>query len=86
MPSTDHYDYIYVAPPQYKEMWLDAMQRLDKNMSLLSEDGWVIVQIHPIEYQELQLENLVEFDQRKYGSTLLVFYERHALPTTTASA
>jgi hypothetical protein len=46
----------------------------------LSDDAWVIVQIHPIEYEaiglELQIQNLVEFDQRRYGSTLLVFYER----------
>jgi hypothetical protein len=39
----------------------------------------VIVQIHPIEYQpigeNLPLKNLAEFDQRHYGSTLLVFYQ-----------
>jgi len=36
----------------------------------------VIAQIHPVEYQTLDLVNLYEFDQRKYGSTILVFYER----------
>jgi len=45
-------------------------------MNLLSEDGWAIAQIHPVEYQTLNLVNLIEFDQRKYGSTILVFYER----------
>lgn len=74
----ERFDYIYIAPPQYKELWIDAIQRIDRNNSLLSEDGWVIVQIHPIEYKELLLESLLEFDQRKYGSTLLVFYERRA--------
>jgi len=72
----ERFDYIYIAPPQYKEIWLDAIQRVDKNISLLSDDGWVIVQIHPVEYKALELNALVEFDQRKYGSTLLVFYER----------
>ena len=42
----------------------------------LSDDGWVIVQIAPKEYKELSLENLEEFEQRKYGTTLLVFFER----------
>lgn len=86
MLSRERFDYIYVAPPQYKEMWIDAMIRLDKNNQLLSEDGWVIVQIHPVEYKELDLENLVEFEQRKYGSTLLVFYERRDLFTPAANS
>lgn len=86
MPSPELFDYVYIAPPQYKEMWLDAIQRLDGNISLLSEDGWVIVQIHPVEYKELQLENLVEFNQRKYGSTLLIFYERREPVSPIASS
>jgi 16S rRNA (guanine(966)-N(2))-methyltransferase RsmD len=85
MPAADRFDYVYIAPPQYKEMWLDAIHLLDGNITLLSEDGWAIVQIHPIEYKALQLENLVEFDQRKYGSTLLVFYERREMDSLTAS-
>jgi len=68
------FDYIYIAPPQYKEMWLKAMELLDENPGWLAEDGWVLVQIHPVEYQELHLQHLVEFDQRDYGSTLVVFF------------
>lgn len=70
------FEYIYIAPPQYKEMWLKALERLDENSDWLSEDGWVITQIDPKEYKSLSLENLQEFEQRKYGSTLLVFFER----------
>ena len=69
------FEYIYVAPPQYKEMWSKAVELVDENMDWLSDDSWVIVQIAPKEYKALALENLEEFDQRKYGSTLLVFYE-----------
>lgn len=75
-PHKNAYDYIYIAPPQYKELWVKAISLLDENIAHLSEDGWVIVQIHPIEYVELELNHLTEFDQRKYGSTLLIFYER----------
>jgi 16S rRNA (guanine966-N2)-methyltransferase len=71
-----HFDYIYIAPPQYKEMWEKAVELVDDEMSWLSEDGWVIVQIDPKEYKNLVLENLEEIEQRKYGATMLIFYER----------
>ncbi len=70
------FDYVYVAPPQYHQMWEKAMQLLDQNPDWLVDDGWVIVQIDPKEYVQLALENFDEFDRRKYGSTELVFYER----------
>ena len=70
------FEYVYIAPPQYHEMWAKALELLDENIEWLSEDGWVIVQIDPKEYQSLALETLEEFEQRRYGSTLLVFYER----------
>lgn len=75
-PGASSFDYIYIAPPQYKDMWSQALKLVDENIGLLSDDGWVIVQIHPVEYSPQELKNLVEFEQRKYGSTLLVFYER----------
>lgn len=77
-PLEQNFDYIYIAPPQYKSMWSRALVALDNHPNRLSEDAWIIVQIHPIEYRpigsELPVRKLVEFDQRRYGSTLLVFY------------
>ena len=70
------FDYIYIAPPQYKELWKRALVELDSHPGWLSPDAWVIVQIHPKEYLSTILVNLAEFDQRRYGSTMLVFYER----------
>ena len=70
------FEYIYIAPPQYKEMWVEALKLVDKNMEWLTDDGTVIVQIDPTEYQQIELSNLVETEQRKYGSTLLIFYDR----------
>jgi len=72
------FEYIYIAPPQYKDMWSKALELLDKNIDWLASDGWVIVQIAPREYgtSTPAIENLEEFDQRKYGSTLLLFYQR----------
>jgi 16S rRNA (guanine966-N2)-methyltransferase len=71
------FDYIYIAPPQYKEMWSKALLSLDGNAGWLNDEGaWVIVQIHPREYRKMELQAIEEFEQRKYGSTLLVFYEK----------
>lgn len=73
------FDYVYIAPPQYRGLWKRALLMLDSNPGWLSENAWVIVQIHPVEDEpfdgENALKNLSEFDRRRYGSTLLIFYE-----------
>jgi 16S rRNA (guanine966-N2)-methyltransferase len=74
-PDRD-FEFIYIAPPQFKGLWSQALLALDGNPGWLTETGWGIVQIAPKEYRELELGNLEEVDRRKYGSTLLVFYER----------
>jgi len=68
------FEYVYIAPPQYKEMWSKTLERLDQALGWLTPDAWVIVQIAPFEYKAVTTNHLKEFDQRKYGSTLLVFY------------
>ena len=76
------FHYIFVAPPQYKNLWKDTLQSIDENIEILSEDGWVIAQIHPIEEDNLninELRNLDIFDRRDYGSTLLLFFNRRGL-------
>jgi 16S rRNA (guanine(966)-N(2))-methyltransferase RsmD len=74
--SDKKFEYIYIAPPQHQDMWAKALELTDENIGWLADDGWVIVQIAPKEYKSVHLENLREFDQRKYGSTLLVFFRR----------
>jgi 16S rRNA (guanine966-N2)-methyltransferase len=72
----DAFDYIYVAPPQYKEMWIEALQLIDARPDWVKPDGWVIVQIHPREYKAQDLVNFELIDERKYSNTLLLFYEK----------
>jgi hypothetical protein len=55
---------------------MKAIKMMNDDTRLLSQDAWLIVQIHPKEKDELSLTSLVEFDQRRYGNTLLVFYKR----------
>lgn len=74
---THPFDYIFVAPPQYRGWWKRTLQLIDEHPAWLQEDGWVIVQINPNEYEPLALSNLILFDQRTYGSVMLCFY---ALP------
>jgi 16S rRNA (guanine966-N2)-methyltransferase len=73
-PSEQIFDYIYIAPPQYKQLWLKTLKLLDEFHSHLSSDGWIITQIDPSEEESLQLSHFEIFDRRKYGSTLLLFY------------
>jgi len=71
-----HFDLIYIAPPQYKGLWEKAMDLIDHNPELLSDEGQVIIQINPLEWVEKTYTNLQVFDSRKYGDTLLVFLEK----------
>ena len=75
-PPPQPFDLIYIAPPQYQQMWSRAVQDIDEQLEeWLLPDGAVIAQIHPVEYEAVPLQNLMLYDERKYGSTLLCFYE-----------
>jgi 16S rRNA (guanine(966)-N(2))-methyltransferase RsmD len=69
------FDLIYIAPPQYQGLWKKALLALEANPLWLAPDGVVIVQIFPKELEPLALSTLCLSEQRKYGSTLLCFYE-----------
>ena len=74
--ETEPFDYVYIAPPQYKGIWATSLHALDGRPGWLADDGWAIAQIHPKEYEELLLEHLYLFDQRQYGGVMLCFYGR----------
>ena len=71
------FDFIYIAPPQYQDLWHKAMQELDQNPGWSGRWDTVIVQIHPKEFREdNDYTNFKIYDRREYGDTMLVFYER----------
>lgn len=75
-PGLNPFDVIYVAPPQYYGLWTQVLTLVDHQPEIfLTQDGMVIVQIDPKEFEELELQQLVLFDQRRYGNTMLCFYE-----------
>jgi 16S rRNA (guanine966-N2)-methyltransferase len=75
-PPDRSFDYLYIAPPQFKELWSQTLRLVDQNPGWLNKDALVIVQIHPKEYQDISLKHLEKFDERHYGSTQLIFYNQ----------
>lgn len=83
--SGEPFDIIHVAPPQYKGLWARTLRALEgsapanqhagRSSGLVISGTLIVAQIYPKEYEPLDLATLVLFDQRKYGSTLLCFYE-----------
>jgi 16S rRNA (guanine966-N2)-methyltransferase len=71
---TQKFDFIYIAPPQYKGMWQQILQTLDSNPAWFNEGSSIIVQIDPSEAAPIALEYLETVDQRRYGNTLLWFF------------
>lgn len=70
------FDYIYVAPPQYQTLWSEVLELIDERPAgFLTKGGLLIVQIDPREYRELALSRLELVDQRRYGNTMLCFYD-----------
>jgi 16S rRNA (guanine(966)-N(2))-methyltransferase RsmD len=75
------FDLVYIAPPQYKGLWKQALLLLDERPELLRgedddhEAGLAIVQIDPKEYETVELRALHETRRKRYGNSLLVFYE-----------
>jgi 16S rRNA (guanine966-N2)-methyltransferase len=70
------FDLIYIAPPQYRGIWIEALRTLAERPHLLAPQGKVIVQIDPKEYEPLELHTIKERSQRTYGNTVLVFFSR----------
>jgi 16S rRNA (guanine(966)-N(2))-methyltransferase RsmD len=73
-PDLSPFDVIYVAPPQYRGLWLQALNLVDARPDLLHPDGLVIVQVFPKEWTGPALAHLDLVDERKYGSTALYYF------------
>jgi len=81
-PPPQHFDFIYVAPPQYQQLWLKTLQALDRHQEWIPVDTNVIVQIDPTEEVVVEFDHLELVDQRRYGNTLLLFYIAREHPVT----
>jgi 16S rRNA (guanine966-N2)-methyltransferase len=70
------FDVIYIAPPQYKSLWIEALHTVAERPDLLAPGGSIIAQIDPSEYEPVELADFNEASSRKYGNTQLLFFER----------
>lgn len=69
------FNYVYIAPPQYHGLWEQALRAIDDNPAWHIEGMRVIVQIDPKEQHQVELKHLTATDERRYGNTLLWFFE-----------
>ncbi len=71
------YDIVYIAPPQYHQMAAKALALVER-LPITRSGGLAIVQIFPkerVDLDRLSLTKLRQVDERRYGSTLLLFYK-----------
>lgn len=67
---------IYVAPPQYLDIWKEALTILNETPEqVLTPNGIIVVQIDPKEFEEVAWSQLHLYDSRRYGNTMFCFYE-----------
>lgn len=73
-PDIGPFDLIFVAPPQFKGMWIQALTAVDRRTDLLTADALTIVQIDPKEQRDVPLQHIILSDRRRYGNVLLLTY------------
>ncbi len=87
-PDIGPFDFVFIAPPQFKDMWIQALMAVDERPELLTAESIVVVQIDPKERRDRPLQHIISLDERKYGNVLLRYYKlrRHSASTFPAPA
>ncbi len=73
-PGIGPFDFIFIAPPQFRNMWIRALRAVDERPDLLTAEGTVVVQIAPKERRDFPLRHIISLDEREYGNVLLRYY------------
>lgn len=68
------FDIIFMDPPYYKEMFVDALQKID-NAELLNEEGIIVVEHDTKDDLPDIIGRLEKTKDKKYGNTTLTFYK-----------
>ena len=71
------FDIIFADPPQFKNLWIEVVHCIAERPTILNKGGVLIVKIDPSEYEGLQIKTLNEVQQRRYGNSVIVFFERN---------
>ena len=65
---------IFMDPPYYKNMFIDALSSVDEN-NLLEEDGIIVVEHDTKDSFPDNVGRLYKDREKKYGNTTLTFYK-----------
>jgi 16S rRNA (guanine(966)-N(2))-methyltransferase RsmD len=68
------YEVIFVAPPQWQELWQRAVTLLDSQPGWLADGALVIAQHDPAESTALDLGRLETTDERTYARVRFTFF------------
>lgn len=68
------FDVIFMDPPYYKNMFIDALEKID-NADLLEEEGIIVIEHDSKENFPEKIERLEKHKVKKYGNTTLTFYK-----------
>ncbi len=79
--TRSEFDLIYIAPPQYKGLWEEAMRSIAERPSLVRDNGLLVVQIDPKEYVELDLSDFKLSREKTHGNTQILFYRKQTTST-----
>ncbi|MCX7952577.1 MAG: 16S rRNA (guanine(966)-N(2))-methyltransferase RsmD [Deltaproteobacteria bacterium] len=74
--TTKQFDIIFVAPPQFKGMAFRAMSEIFARPEIVKPSGLVIAQVDRREDLRISPTYFRLFDDRIYGDTRILFYER----------
>lgn len=81
LEKTDRvFDIVFIAPPQYKGLWSQAMMRVAGKPNVVAPGGLVVVQIDPKEREAITFSEFPLVDERRYGNTELLFFQRNDAP------
>lgn len=70
------FDLVFIDPPQNHGIWIEALKLFAERPGLLSNNAILAIKIHPAEYEKFTSTSVLEFDQRKYGESMLLFYKK----------
>ncbi|WP_250673304.1 16S rRNA (guanine(966)-N(2))-methyltransferase RsmD [Paraclostridium ghonii] len=67
------FDVIFMDPPYYKDMFIDALEKVEHS-NILKEDGVIVVE-HDTKHEfPKNVGRLIKSRNKKYGNTTLTFY------------
>lgn len=73
-PYPDRYDLIFIGPPYRENLTEEVLCSIGKKIPL-KKDGWIICQHHYKEVVGEVVDRFKLFKQKKYGITILSFFQ-----------